>query len=137
MNETKTAILTCLSSGKWRTTPQVAQRCGLSLTNVSELLRRYRGQGLVTRERNYNVSRGYLYRITVVGHERLKYLTATVSQPYPAEIESDAAPIQFDAAPMQTDTTPTHPYTAVSEQIGLSGTKKQIFDQWLESKMGG
>lgn len=123
MNETKTAILTCLSGGEWRTTTQVAQCCGLKLTNASELLRRYRGQGLVNRERNPGVPRGYLYRITVVGLERLQYLTFAVIQPYSAEIQPDAAPIQ--------------PYTAVSDQIGLSGTKKQVFDQWFESKMGG
>ena len=130
MNETKTAILTCLSNGAWRTTTQVAHSCELKLTNASELLRRYRGQGLVTRERNYNVPRGYLYRITTVGLERLQYLNGSVIQPYPAET-------QFDVAPIQTDTAPTQPYSAVSDQIGLSGTKKQVFDQWFESKMEG
>jgi len=44
--------------------------------NTSELLRRYRSQSLVNRERNYDVPRGYLYRITNVGLERLQYLNS-------------------------------------------------------------
>ena len=74
MNETKVEILRCLYDEAWWTTPEVAQECGLSLTNTSELLRRYRSQGLVHRQRNYDVPRGYLYRITLVGLERLEYL---------------------------------------------------------------
>jgi len=109
LNETKTAILTCLSGGEWWTTTQVAQWCGLKLTNVSELLRRYRGQGLVNRERNPHVPRGYLYRVTAVGLERLQYF-------YSAEIQS---------------------HWALSTQIGLSGKKKKVFDQWFENKLGG
>ncbi len=69
MNGSKIEILKCLANGDWWTTPQVAQECGLSLTNTSELLRRYRNQNLVNRRRNYDVSRGYLYRITSVGME--------------------------------------------------------------------
>ena len=75
LNSTKIKILTCLSDGQWYTTPYIAFVCGLSLTNTSELLRRYRSQGLVVRERNPDVSRGYLYRITYVGLERLDFLT--------------------------------------------------------------
>jgi len=74
-NSTKIEILTCLSDGQWWTTADIALACGLSLTNASELLRRYRGQSLGVRERNPNVSRGYLYRITFVGLERLDFLT--------------------------------------------------------------
>jgi len=74
-NSTKVEILTCLSDGQWWTTSDVAFVCGLSLTNASELLRRYRSQSLVVRECNPNVSRGYLYRITYVGLERLDFLT--------------------------------------------------------------
>ena len=76
INSTKIEILTCLSDGQWWTTSNVALVCGLQLTNVSELLRRYRGQSLVVRERNSSVPRGYLYRLTQVGWERLNYLTS-------------------------------------------------------------
>jgi len=74
MNSTKIDILRCLSDGDWWTTPEIAEECGLNLTNASELLRRYRSQGLVNRERNFDVPRGYLYRVTNVGLERLQYL---------------------------------------------------------------
>jgi DNA-binding MarR family transcriptional regulator len=67
LNSTKIEILQCLSDGKWWTTHQVAQVCGLTLTNTSELLRRYRSQGLVNRERNPDVPRGYFYHITDLG----------------------------------------------------------------------
>ncbi len=69
-------ILRCLSDGDWWTTPAVAQACNIGLTNASELLRRYRSQGLVIRERNADVPKGYWYRITRVGLERLCYLNS-------------------------------------------------------------
>jgi predicted transcriptional regulator len=108
MNQTKINILNCLADEQWRTTPQVAQECGLSLTNASELLRRYRSQSLVNRERNYDVPRGYLYRITHVGLERLHYLSSDV---------------------VKTS-------TAIASHVGLKGTKKRVFDQWVERKLG-
>ena len=76
MNETKNKILKCLSDGDWQRTPEIAQKCNLSLTNASELLRRYRSQGLVSRKRNHDVPKGYMYRITRVGLERLQYLSS-------------------------------------------------------------
>ncbi len=75
-NSTKIGILTCLSDGQWWTTPDVAFVCELQLTNASELLRRYRSQSLVVRQRNPDVPRGYLYRLTYIGMERLNYLTS-------------------------------------------------------------
>ncbi len=107
MNETKIEILKCLSDGDWWTTPQIAQECGLRLTNASELLRRYRGQSLVSRERNFSVPRGYFYRITDVGLERLQY---------------------FNSDAMETS-------SAIARKVGLSGKKRRIFDRWVEEKL--
>ena len=107
MNSTKIDILKCLSDGMWWTTPEVAQECGLSLTNASELLRRYRSQSLVNRERNYDVPRGYKYRITSVGLERLEYLCSDV-------VETSSA---------------------IAELVGLSGTKKRVFDRWVTQQL--
>ncbi len=107
MNETKVEILRCLSDGDWWTTPEVAQVCNISLTNASELLRRYRSQSLVTRERNYDVPRGYLYRITSVGLERLDYLTSDI-----LEVSS-----------------------AIAGNVGLKGEKKRIFDSWVKQRL--
>lgn len=107
MNTTKVDILECLSDGQWWTTPEVAQACGLSLTNVSELLRRYRSQSLITRERNYYVPRGYKYRITSVGLERLQYLGSDV---------------------MKTS-------SAIANNVGFSGGKKRVFDRWVEHRL--
>lgn len=73
-NATKIKILSCLSNGQWWSTSDVAWTCDLNLTNTSELLRRYRNQSLVVRQRNYSVPRGYLYHITYTGIERLDYL---------------------------------------------------------------
>ena len=109
MNSTKIDILRCLSDGDWWTTPEVAHECDLSLTNTSELLRRYRSQGLVLRERNFKVPRGYLYQVTDVGLERLQYLSSEV---------------------METS-------SAVAELAGLSGAKKRVFDRWVETKLRG
>jgi predicted transcriptional regulator len=109
MNSTKIDVLNCLSDGQWRTTPEVAQACNLSLTNVSELLRRYRSQSLVNRERNYNVPRGYWYRITRVGLERLQYLCSDV-------IETSSA---------------------IADLAGLSGPKKRVLDRWVQQQLKG
>lgn len=107
MNTTKINILNCLSGGQWWSTPEVARECGLSLTNTSELLRRYRSQGLVNRERNYDVPRGYLYHITSVGLERLQYLGSNV-------VETSSA---------------------IASKVSLSGSKKRVFDRWVEQKL--
>ena len=107
MNSTKIEILRCLSDGDWWTTPEVAEVCGLSLTNTSELLRRYRSQSLVNRERNHDVPKGYFYRITGVGFERLEYLRSDV---------------------METS-------SAIADHAGLSGTKKRVFDRWVQQQL--
>ena len=107
MNTTKVDILECLSDVQWWTTPEVARWCGLSLTNTSELLRRYRSQSLVNRERNYDVPKGYRYRITGVGLERLQYLGSDV---------------------MKTS-------SAIANKVGFSGGKKRVFDRWVEQKL--
>jgi len=107
MNGTKVEILRCLSDGDWWTTPEIAQECGLSLTNASELLRRYRSQSLVTRERNFEVPRGYLYRITRVGLERLQYLSSDV-------VETSSA---------------------IADLAGLSGARKRVFDRWVKQQL--
>ena len=107
MNETKIEILRCLSGGDWWTTPEVAQTCGLSLTNTSELLRRYRSQSLVIRKRIYRVPRGYLYQVTDVGLERLNYLKSDIY-----ETSSEMA-----------------------GSIGLKGGKKRVFDNWVKQKL--
>lgn len=107
MNSTKIDILKCISDGEWWTTSEVAHVCGLSLTNASELLRRYRGQSLVNRERNYDVPRGYRYRITRVGLERLQYLHSDV---------------------METS-------SAIADHTDLSGAKKRVFDRWVKQQL--
>jgi DNA-binding MarR family transcriptional regulator len=107
MSGTKIEILKCLSDGDWWTTSEVAQQCGLSLTNASELLRRYRSQGLVIRERNYEVPRGYLYRITRVGVERLDYLQSDI---------------------YETSST-------IAGNVGLGGEKKRVFDRWVKQQL--
>ena len=107
MNTTKIEILRCLSDGDWWTTPEVAQGCGLSLTNTSELLRRYRSQSLVNRQRNYDVPRGYLYRITDIGIERLEYLCSD-------EIKTSQV---------------------LAKESGLTGIKKRAFDSWVKQKL--
>lgn len=109
MNGTKIEILKCLANGDWWTTPEVAEECGLSLTNASELLRRYRSQSLVTRERDYDVPRGYLYRITGIGLERLEYLCSDV-------VETSSA---------------------IADHAGLSGAKKRVFDRWVKQRLRG
>ena len=107
MNSTKIDILRCLSDGDWWTTPEVAHECDLSLTNTSELLRRYRSQSLVLRERNFKVPRGYLYQITQVGLQRLDYLRSDI---------------------YETSST-------IASNVGLSGEKKRVFDSWVKQKL--
>ena len=109
MNTTKIDILNCLSDGDWWTTPEIAAVCGLSLSNASELLRRYRSQSLVNRERNYDVPRGYRYRITNVGLDRLQYLTSDV---------------------METS-------SVIANHISISGAKKRTLDRWVKQKLRG
>lgn len=82
--------------------------CDLSLTNTSELMRRYRNQGLLNRERNPDVPIGYLYHITDAGLERLRYLSS-------GEMETSSA---------------------VADLAGVSGTKKRIFDRWVKQRLG-
>jgi hypothetical protein len=108
VSSTKVEILRCLADGDWWTTPDVAQGCGLSLTNASELLRRYRSQSLVNRERNYNVPRGYLYRITDTGLSRLQYLSSGV-------VETSSA---------------------MAELAGISGPNRRIFGRWVNQRLG-
>ncbi len=107
-NTTKVEILNCISDGEWWTTPEIALWCGLNLTNVSELLRRYRSQGLVNRVRNYDVPRGYKYRVTNVGLDRLQYLYSPV---------------------MKTSST-------IADLAGLSGTNKRALDRFVKQKLG-
>jgi len=109
MNETKVEILRCLSDGGWWTTPEVAYTCGLSLTNTSELLRRYRSQSLVIRKRNYKVPRGYLYQVTDVGIGRLDYLGSDIY-----ETSSE-----------------------IAGYVGMKGGKKRVFDNWIKQKLRG
>jgi len=108
MNATKIDILKCISDGDWWTTPEVALWCSLSLTNTSELLRRYRNQGLVTRVRNHDVPRGYRYRITNVGLDRLQYLYSPT----------------------------TKTSSAIADRAGVSGSDKRVLDRWIKQKMG-
>jgi len=108
-NRTKIKILQSLFGGEWLTTPQVCESCGLSLTNGSELLRRYHGQGLVNRERNPSVPKGFFYRITDVGQERLNYLSSDITQ---------------------TSST-------IANLAGLNGDKKRVLDRWVTKKLGG
>lgn len=107
MNVTKIEILRCISDGNWWTTPEIAQECGLSLTNTSELLRRYRSQSLVNRERNYKVPRGYFYRITDTGLARLQYLGSD-------EIGTSSA---------------------IARYVGLHGADKRVFDRWVQQRL--
>ena len=107
-SRTKVKILRCLSGGEWWTTPQVCEGCGLSLTNGSELLRRYHDQDLVNRERNPSVPKGIFYRITDVGLERLSYLSSNITQTS----------------------------SAIANLAGLSGDKKRVLDHWIIKKLG-
>ena len=109
MNRTKIDILKCLSDGEWWTTPEVACECGLSLTNASELLRRYTSQSLVNRERRYDVPRGYRYRISSAGLDRLQYLNSDV---------------------METS-------SVIADHAGLGGAEKRVLDRWVKQKLRG
>jgi predicted transcriptional regulator len=109
MNQTKIAVLGCLADGHWWTTRDVAQACNLSVTDVSESLRRYRGQSLVRRQRNWDVPKGYFYQISRVGLERLEYLTSDV---------------------VKTG-------SVLATRAGLSGSRKRVLNRWIEKKLGG
>ena len=109
MNETKIEILACLNDDDWWSTPAVATACGLSLTNVSELLRRYRSQGLVYRRKRDDVHRGYEYMLTVVGFERLRFLCSS----------------EYEAS------------TTFSDLAGISGSNKRVIDRWMKNELGG
>lgn len=108
-NQSKIEILRCLANGDWWATPDVAEECDLSLTNVSELLRRYRSQSLVTRERRSDIPRGYTYQITHTGFKRLQYLCSD---------ELETSQVLADAA-------------------GLEGARRRVFDRWVREKLGG
>lgn len=108
MNETKIEILRCLANGDWRPTPDIAYECDLSLTNASELLRRYRGQSLVSRVKRFDVPRGYMYRITDVGFERLRFLCSS-------EVQTSSA---------------------IAELAGIGGGNKRVFDRFVKQKLG-
>ncbi len=76
-NERKTEILSLLEDGGWWTASGVAGALGLSLTNASELLRRYHKNGLLVRQRltcPRAPPRAYSYRITDKGIDRLSWL---------------------------------------------------------------
>jgi predicted transcriptional regulator len=73
-NHTKVRILQYLLDGKWQLTFEIADACGLSRTNASELLRRYCSQGLVCRLRLRDGLSGFAYQITKVGRDRYHYL---------------------------------------------------------------
>jgi len=109
LNETKIEILACLNNGEWWTTREVAEQLGLSLTNSSELLRRYRSQSLVYRIKRDDVPRGFWYRLTDVGFERLKYLCSSVYE-----------------------TT-----TTFCDLAGINGQNKRKIDRWMNNKLGG
>ena len=77
MNERKIEILTLLSDGSWITSPEVAGELDLTLSNASELLRRYHKDGLVTRQpvRSHgSPPRLFAYNMTQKGFESLKWL---------------------------------------------------------------
>lgn len=77
MNERKIEILTLLSDGSWTTSPDVAGELGLTLSNASELLRRYHKDGLVVRQAVPGPGpppRLFAYNMTTKGFERLEWL---------------------------------------------------------------
>ena len=77
MNERKLEILSLLSDGSWWTSPEVSDNLGLTLTNASELLRRYHKDGLATRQAvpgRGPPPRLFTYRITLKGSQRLEWL---------------------------------------------------------------
>ena len=107
MNESKIAILMCLNDDEWWTSTELSNELGLSLTNTSELLRRYRGQGLVYRIKRDDVPRGYWYRLTDVGFGRLKFLCSS-------EYETS---------------------TTFSELAGIGGGNKRVIDRFVKQKL--
>lgn len=109
MNESKIEILNCLNDDEWWTSKEVSVELGLSLTNTSELLGRYRRQGLVYRRRRDDVPRGYWYMLTNVGFRRLQYLCSS-------EVGTSSA---------------------IAELAGITGTNKRVLDRWVKNKLGG
>ncbi|PPD57573.1 hypothetical protein [Dehalogenimonas etheniformans] len=76
-NYRKVQVLEFLYNGgaySWYVSWEVAIACDLSITNASELLRRYHRQGLLARHRNQAVPKGFWYQITDAGYRRLIYL---------------------------------------------------------------
>jgi len=109
LNGTKIEILNCLNDDEWWTSKEVSVELGLSLTNTSELLGRYRRQGLVYRRRRDDVPRGYWYMLTYLGFARLKFLCSS-------EYETS---------------------TVFSDLAGISGQNKRKIDRWMKNKLGG
>ena len=76
-NERKLEILSLLNTGRWWRASEVAWQLGLSLSNASELLRRYHKNNLVLRQRWRGPGappRAYIYGLTQKGLERLEWL---------------------------------------------------------------
>jgi len=79
---TKIRVLEAFQSGvwgAWMTSQEVAFACDLSLTNASALLRHYCRQGLLRRQRNPAVPKGYFYFLTEAGQNRFVFLTETIT----------------------------------------------------------
>ena len=76
-NQRKFEILALLENGDSWTAREVEEALGVSLTDASELLRRYHKYGLLVRARLRGPGappRGYGYRITEKGLRRLDWL---------------------------------------------------------------
>ena len=77
MSERKRQILGLLHEVPWRTSSEVAWSVGLTLSNASELLRRYQKDSLVTRMRLVGPGappRAFAYDLTEKGEARLVWL---------------------------------------------------------------
>jgi len=76
-NQRKSEILSLLEDGDSWTASEVEEALGVSLTDASELLRRYHKHGLLVRRRLMGPGappRAYGYRITEKGIRRLDWL---------------------------------------------------------------
>ena len=76
-NDRKLEILFLLNDSNWWTSSEFADELDLSLSNASELLRRYHKQALLIRRRRWGVGappRGFIYAISSKGAERLVYI---------------------------------------------------------------